>query len=221
MKLYFNPNSFIKLALIEVILLSLLVFAEQTENSDRNETETIEDGGTLVRRDAARAKTPKKPKNDRIQNDDYRSGAKSRYSGKMYFAIAAANSGQIYSRAFNKTLANITQSYLAGKSNVVTYNISLETLVIELPESGSFSSHFLQTVCSRFERKHVVAVLVVGDSKAAFTVALAAGHAGVPVLWARGTHTFLPGFNNLVSINLSHLVCNSIERRLGAIVLSC
>ncbi|GLV34328.1 hypothetical protein CBL_00256 [Carabus blaptoides fortunei] len=117
----------------------------------------------------------------------------------MYFAIAATSSGQIYSRAFNKTLANITQSYLTGKSNVVTYNISLETLVIELPETGIFSSTFLQSVCDRFEDKHVVAVLVVGNSRAAFTVALAAGHAGIPVLWARGTNTFLPGFNNLVT----------------------
>lgn len=133
------------------------------------------------------------------QQQQQQYGSRSQYSGKMYFAIAATSSGQIYSRAFNKTLANITQSYLTGKSNVVTYNISLETLVIELPETGIFSSTFLQSVCDRFEDKHVVAVLVVGNSRAAFTVALAAGHAGIPVLWARGTNTFLPGFNNLVS----------------------
>lgn len=116
----------------------------------------------------------------------------------MYFAIAADGDEQVYSRAFNKTLTNITQSFIAGSSDSIIYNITLETLVIELPESGGFSSLFLQSVCKKFEGKHIVAVLVVGNSQAAFTVSLAAGHAGIPVLWARGSNSILPGFNNVV-----------------------
>lgn len=117
----------------------------------------------------------------------------------MYFGIAASAASQTYSRAFNKTLMNITQSYLASKSDRGSYNISLETLVIELPQNGSFSAVLLETLCEQFEGKHVVAVLIIGDSPAAFTVSLAAKHAGIPVLWARGHSGLLPGFRNLVS----------------------
>lgn len=206
MTLHFHLNqNLIRLVIIEIVLFSLLALAEQTEqhgaqSNGTDKARIAAENAGMVRREAARSKgSLRKSKSDRFQGDDFRNGGKSRYSGKMFFAVAATNTGQVYSRAFNKTLANITQSYITGKSNVVTYNISLETLTIELPESGSFSSHFLQSVCSRFEGKHIVAVLIVGNSNAAFTVALAAGHAGVPVLWARGTHSFLPGFNNLVS----------------------
>lgn len=116
---------------------------------------------------------------------------------KMYFAIAATPSGQSYSRAFNKTLTNITQSYAEEGG---FYNVTLETLAIEMPENGSFSARLLKTVCEQFEGKHVVAVLLVGDSPAAFTISMAAKHSGIPVLWARGHSGFLPGFRRLVSL---------------------
>lgn len=113
--------------------------------------------------------------------------------GRIYFAIAAPPSEQSYSRAFNKTLMNITQSERNG------LNISLDTLVIDLPKNGNFSAHLLESLCDKFEGKHVVAVLIIGDSPAAFTVSLAATHSGVPVLWARGRGGFLPGFRSMVS----------------------
>ncbi|XP_060529353.1 uncharacterized protein LOC132703854 [Cylas formicarius] len=119
--------------------------------------------------------------------------------GKIYFAIAISASGHGYSRAFNKTLTNITQNYLTGNSRKFAYNISLETLVLELPENGSFSGTLLERLCASFEGKHVVAVLVVGSSPAAFTVSMAAKHARIPVLWARGQSEFLPGFRSLES----------------------
>lgn len=121
--------------------------------------------------------------------------------GKVYFAIAVSTSGQSFSRAFNKTLANITQNHLFGSFKKISYNISLEPLVIELPENGSFSSFLLEHLCDMFEGKHVVAVLVVGSSPAAFTVSLTARHAGIPVLWARGQSEFLPGFRSSVSVS--------------------
>lgn len=111
----------------------------------------------------------------------------------IYFAIAAPPSVQSYSRAFNKTLVNITQSYVLNR------NITLDTLPVELPENGSFSARLLKTVCDQFEGKHVAAVLVVGDNPASFTVSMAARHSGIPVLWARGNRGFFPGFGSLVS----------------------
>lgn len=121
--------------------------------------------------------------------------------GKMYFAIATSPSEQQYSRAFNKTLMNITQTYMTKEN----YNISIDTLIIDLPENGSFTAVVLEKLCEQFEGKHVIAVLLIGDSPAAFTVSLAATHSGIPVLWARGKGGFLPGFRSLVSL-LSTLI---------------
>ncbi|CAG9860270.1 unnamed protein product [Phyllotreta striolata] len=120
-------------------------------------------------------------------------------NGRIYFAIAAAPSAQGYSRAFNKTIMNITSNYLMGKSGKIGFNISLETIVIDLPENGSFSAVLLEEVCEKLEGKRVVAVLIIGSSPAAFTVSLTAKHSGIPVLWARGYGQFLPGFRSLES----------------------
>lgn len=111
----------------------------------------------------------------------------------IYFAIAAPPSVQSYTRAFNKTLVNITQTY------VLQRNITLDTLPVELPENGSFSARLLKTVCDQFEGKHVAAVLVVGDTPASFTVSMAARYSSIPVLWARGNRGFFPGLGSSVS----------------------
>ncbi|XP_071050043.1 uncharacterized protein [Onthophagus taurus] len=112
---------------------------------------------------------------------------------KMYFAIAATPSEQSYSRAFNKTLMNITQGIVVnGRCNV-----SVDTLMVELPENGSFSANLLQKLCDKFEGKHVIAVLVLSHSPAAQTVSLAATYSGIPVLWASGYGGFLSEFRNM------------------------
>lgn len=124
---------------------------------------------------------------------------------RLYFAIAATSNAQNYARAFNKTLMNITQSYMTVKTNGrYSFNVTLETLIIELPKNGSFSARLLETVCEQFEGKHVLAVLVVGSSPAAFTVTMTAEHAGIPVIWARGQTEFLPGFRSMVSYLFSN-----------------
>lgn len=119
--------------------------------------------------------------------------------GSIYFAIAAPPSAQSYSRAFNRTLSNITQNFLSGRSGKSNYNLSLETIVIDLPDNGSFSASLLESVCNKFGSKRIIAVLIVGHSPAAFTVSLTARHAGIPVLWARGDSQLLPGFRTMVS----------------------
>lgn len=114
----------------------------------------------------------------------------------IYLAIAAPPSAQSYTRAFNKTLVNITQSYVLHSGSV---NITVDTLPVELPENGSFSATLLKGACEQFEGRHVAAVFIVGDTPASFTVSMAARHSGIPVLWARGNSGFLPGFGSLVS----------------------
>lgn len=130
--------------------------------------------------------------------------------GTIYFAIAAPSSAQSYSRAFNRTLSNITQNFLTSKSSKLNYNLSLETIVIDLPENGSFSAGLLESVCDKFGSKRIIAVLIIGHSPAAFTVSLTAKHAGIPVLWARGDSQLLPGFRTTVSYFYFTLKVNSI-----------
>ena len=117
----------------------------------------------------------------------------------MYFAIAATVNEQSYGRAFNKTVMNITQSYLATNFNRIDYNASIDTLIIDLPENGIFKAVLLETLCDKFEGKFVIAVLIIGDTAAACTVSLAATYSGIPVLWARGHGGFLSSLRNLVS----------------------
>ncbi|VEN54784.1 unnamed protein product, partial [Callosobruchus maculatus] len=116
--------------------------------------------------------------------------------GRIFFAIAAPPSAQSYIRVFNRTLSNITQGYMV---NGHTFNLTLDTIAIDLPENGSFSATLLESVCGKLEGRRVVAVLVVGHSPAAFTVSMTAKHAGIPVLWAKGRSGFLPGFKSLDS----------------------
>lgn len=130
-----------------------------------------------------------------VRSDDHRP-----IRGNIYFAIAASANAQSYSRAFNRTLMNITQNYLASTSGSgFAFNLSLDAIVIDLPENGSFSASLLENVCSKFDGKKVIAVLIIGNSPAAFTVSLTAKHAGIPVLWAKGQSEFLPGLRNMVS----------------------
>lgn len=119
--------------------------------------------------------------------------------GSIYLAIAAPPSAQSYSRAFNRTLSNITQNFLTGSSSKANYNLSLETIVIDLPENGSFSAGLLENVCNKLGSRRIIAVLIVGHSPAAFTVSLTARHAGIPILWAQGDSRLLPGFRTMVS----------------------
>ncbi|XP_017782249.1 PREDICTED: uncharacterized protein LOC108566738 [Nicrophorus vespilloides] len=119
--------------------------------------------------------------------------------GRMYFAIAVPYGETGFGRAFNKTLANITQSLVTVRTSAGNYSIALDTLVIELPQNGSFTAVLLETLCQKFEGKHVVAVLILGHSPAAFTVSLAATYSGIPVLWARGQGGFLTGFSGIDS----------------------
>lgn len=77
--------------------------------------------------------------------------------------------------------------------------MSLETVSVDLPEDGRFSAALLARACDRFEGRHVAAVLVLGDTPAAFTVSMAARHSGVAVLRAGGNGGLVPGFGSLVS----------------------
>lgn len=115
----------------------------------------------------------------------------------MHIAIAFSETHtQTFSRAFNKAMNNVTRLFV---ENYHQHNITLSPLMIILPQNQQFSSAILEKTCSLLEGKHVVAVLIIGGSPAGFAVALAAGTAGIPVLWARGGTGDLVGYFQSVS----------------------
>jgi ionotropic glutamate receptor NMDA 3A len=115
----------------------------------------------------------------------------------MHIAVAFSEThAQTFSRAFNKTMNNVTRLFM---ENYHQHNITLSPLIITLPENQQFSAAILEKTCSLLDGKHIVAVLIIGGSPAGFAVALAAGTAGIPVLWARGGTGDLVGYFQSVS----------------------
>jgi hypothetical protein len=118
----------------------------------------------------------------------------------MHIAVAFSETyAQTYSRAFNKIMNNVTRLFT---ENYHQHNITLSPLIITLPENQQFSAAILEKTCALLEGKHIVAVLLIGESPAGFAVALAAGTAGIPVLWARGGSGDLVGYFQSVSTNV-------------------
>jgi hypothetical protein len=121
----------------------------------------------------------------------------------MYIAIAFSEThAQTFSRAFIKTMNNVTRLFM---DNYHQHNITVSPLIITLPENQQFSAAILEKTCALLEGKHLVAVLIIGGSPAGFAVALAAGTAGIPVLWARGGTGDLVGYFQSVSTILSFI----------------
>jgi ionotropic glutamate receptor NMDA 3A len=115
----------------------------------------------------------------------------------MHIAVAFSEAhAQTFSRAFNKMMNNVTRLFM---DNYHQHNITLSPLIIPLPENEQFSAAILEKTCGLLEGKHIVAVLIIGGSPAGFAVALAAGTAGIPVLWARGGTGDLVGYFQSVS----------------------
>ncbi|KAK6640098.1 hypothetical protein RUM43_008375 [Polyplax serrata] len=113
---------------------------------------------------------------------------------QVYVAVAfSEREFPSYSKVFNKTLSSIPNSFLIPDSLNRHYNISVSPLFFVLPNSGRFSSSIYEVMCNSFDRKRVVAILVIGESPAAFTVSLAAVTSNIPVLWARGGIPSPPG----------------------------
>ncbi|XP_075970664.1 uncharacterized protein LOC142973031 isoform X2 [Anticarsia gemmatalis] len=109
----------------------------------------------------------------------------------FYVGIAAPPSAADVVRLFNRSLADISHTYLAGDYPLYLRNITLLPLYIELPEDERFVARVLERTCSALEGRRVAALLVCGGGTAAAAVVTAASRAGVPVLRASPTHLHL------------------------------
>ncbi|XP_063361139.1 uncharacterized protein LOC134650177 isoform X1 [Cydia amplana] len=117
----------------------------------------------------------------------------------FYVGIAAPPSAAAVVRAFNKSLAEISQTYLAGDYPLHLRNITLLPLYIELPEDERFSARMLERTCQALGGRRVATLLVVGGGAAAAAVVTAAARAGVPVLRASPSQ-----------LHLSYTIANEI-----------
>ncbi|XP_034824305.2 uncharacterized protein [Maniola hyperantus] len=109
----------------------------------------------------------------------------------FYIAIAAPPSAADVVRAFNRTLSDISKTYLAGDYPLYLRNITLLPLYIELPEDERFSARVLEQTCAVLDKRRVAALLVCGGGSAAAAMVSTASRAGVPVLRASPTHLHL------------------------------
>ncbi|CAB3243412.1 unnamed protein product [Arctia plantaginis] len=117
----------------------------------------------------------------------------------FYVGIAAPPSAADVVRVFNRSLADISHTYLAGDYPLYLRNISLLPLYIELPEDERFVARVLERTCSALEGRRVAALLVCGGGSAAAAVVSAATRAGVPVLRTSPSH-----------IHLSYIIANEM-----------
>lgn len=92
---------------------------------------------------------------------------------------------KFFLQVFNRTLSSISNSFLIVDSQQRHYNVTVQPLFFVLPASGRFSSSIYEVMCSSFENKRVAAILVMGESPAAFTVAQAAVTSNVPGEYAQ------------------------------------
>ncbi|XP_047020571.1 uncharacterized protein LOC124630651 [Helicoverpa zea] len=109
----------------------------------------------------------------------------------FYVAIAAPPSAADVVRVFNRSLADLSHTYLAGDYPLHLRNITLLPLYIELPEDEKFGVRVLERTCSALDGRRVAALLVCGGGSAAAAVVTAAARAGVPVLRASPSHVHL------------------------------
>ncbi|KAK7872804.1 hypothetical protein R5R35_011925 [Gryllus longicercus] len=112
----------------------------------------------------------------------------------VFLALACSESqAPALSRAFNRTLANATKAM--GLDGAYGGNVTLAPLLLPFPEGRALHARALERSCAALAAaRRVAALLLVGGSPAAVGMALAAGAAGVPVLWARGSALDPPGF---------------------------
>ncbi|XP_061377895.1 uncharacterized protein LOC133319029 [Danaus plexippus] len=106
----------------------------------------------------------------------------------FYLAIAAPSSASDFVRTFNRTLSDLSQTYLAGDYPLYLRNITLLPLYIELPEDERFSARVLEETCAALEGRRVAALLVCGGGSAAAALVSTASRAGVPVIRASPSH---------------------------------
>ncbi|XP_053663885.1 uncharacterized protein LOC128713047 [Anopheles marshallii] len=98
----------------------------------------------------------------------------------VYFAVAVNGGAKLWGRTLARTLIDMGPPFGNPQGP------PLRPIYINLPDSGRFSSKLMTTACDSIDGMPLAGMVIVGDSAAAKSLALAGNAMKVPVLWAKG-----------------------------------
>uniref|UniRef100_A0A182Y0Z7 Ionotropic glutamate receptor C-terminal domain-containing protein n=1 Tax=Anopheles stephensi TaxID=30069 RepID=A0A182Y0Z7_ANOST len=98
----------------------------------------------------------------------------------VYFAVAVTGGAKLWGRTLARTLIDMGPPFGNPQGP------PLRPIYINLPDSGRFSSKLMTTACDAIDGMPLAGMVIVGDSSAAKSLALAGNAMKVPVLWAKG-----------------------------------
>ncbi|XP_053674177.1 uncharacterized protein LOC128724478 [Anopheles nili] len=98
----------------------------------------------------------------------------------VYFAVAVNGGAKLWGRTLARTLIDMGPPFGNPQGP------PLRPIYINLPDNGRFSSKLITTACDSIDGMPLAGMVIVGDSQAAKSLALAGNAMKVPVLWAKG-----------------------------------
>uniref|UniRef100_A0A182WKC6 Ionotropic glutamate receptor C-terminal domain-containing protein n=1 Tax=Anopheles minimus TaxID=112268 RepID=A0A182WKC6_9DIPT len=129
----------------------------------------------------------------------------------VYFAVAVNGGAKLWGRTLARTLIDMGPPFGNPQGP------PLRPIYINLPDSGRFSSKLMTTACDSIDGMPLAGMVIVGDSPAAKSLALAGNAMKVPVLWAKGGIATL--HNSYDEVDSSHLKLAYISRSTKGVVL--
>uniref|UniRef100_A0AAG5DB40 Receptor ligand binding region domain-containing protein n=1 Tax=Anopheles atroparvus TaxID=41427 RepID=A0AAG5DB40_ANOAO len=98
----------------------------------------------------------------------------------VYFAVAVSGGAKLWGRTLARTLIDMGPPFGNPQGP------PLRPIYINLPDNGRFSSKLMTSACDSIDGMPLAGMVIVGDSQAAKSLALAGNSMKLPVLWAKG-----------------------------------
>ncbi|XP_050073033.1 uncharacterized protein LOC126561131 [Anopheles maculipalpis] len=169
-----------------MFLVVLVVFAERTTSTVGDDSEATPVRGTGIHYAALsgpsmdRAEMLKAHPAGTFSVDDGSQPVFPDRPDAVYFAVAVNGGAKLWGRTLARTLIDMGPPFGNPQGP------PLRPIYITLPDSGRFSSKLMTTACDAIDGMPLAGMVIVGDSPAAKSLALAGNAMKVPVLWAKG-----------------------------------
>uniref|UniRef100_A0A182NM23 Ionotropic glutamate receptor C-terminal domain-containing protein n=1 Tax=Anopheles dirus TaxID=7168 RepID=A0A182NM23_9DIPT len=123
-------------------------------------------------------------------------------SDAVYFALAVNGGAKLWGRTLARTLIDMGPPFGNPQGP------PLRPIYINLPDNGRFSSKLITSACDSIDGIPLAGMVIVGDSPAAKSLALAGNAMKVPVLWAKGGIASLHNSYDEVHWHSYHILCD-------------
>ncbi|KFB43278.1 AGAP005527-PA-like protein [Anopheles sinensis] len=120
----------------------------------------------------------------------------------VYFAVAVSGGAKLWGRTLARTLIDMGPPFGNPQGP------PLRPIYINLPDNGRFSSKLITGACDSIDGVPLAGMVIVGDSQAAKSLALAGNAMKVPVLWAKGGIASLHNSHDEVHWHSYHILCD-------------